>query len=78
MAGNADLPLAKGERHLKAFARLGWECVRRKGSHAMLKREGWDATIVIPCNKHDVKRGLLRTQLQLAGISIEDYCAAFK
>ena len=80
MPGAKDLPLAPGERHLKAFARLGWRPERKtKGSHVILEKAGHAAHLCIPCHKgKDVKRNLLHGQLKLGDISIEAYCSAFK
>jgi predicted RNA binding protein YcfA (HicA-like mRNA interferase family) len=74
-----DLPLAPGERHVKAFARASWAEVRRTGSHAILEKDGERYHLAIPCHgSTDVKRGLLAAQVHLAGMTIEEYCECFK
>lgn len=79
MASLRDLPQAKGERHVRAFKRFGWEETRvTRGSHRILEKDGCEATLSIPCGGKDVKRKLLDGQLKLAGISREDYIDAFK
>lgn len=77
--GHKDLPLASGERHAKAFERCGWTRIARRGrgSHILLVKAGVQATLSIP-NHPEVKRALLASQLALAGISIETYCAKFR
>lgn len=78
--GLRDLPLAPGERHVKAFERAGWRQTRKtRGSHAILEKEGVDATLSIPCHKgKDVKRALLSKQIKLAGMTGSEYLKHFK
>jgi len=80
MASVKDLPLAPGDRHVRAFGRLGWSQRRKtRGSHAILEHPDCRYHISIPCHRgKDVKRRLLADQLILAGISIDEYLAAFK
>lgn len=78
MPSARDLPLAKGERHVKAFKRFGWKRTRVNGSHHILEKEGMRPSLSIPCNNKDVKRHLIHEQLKLAGISTEEYLKAFK
>jgi predicted RNA binding protein YcfA (HicA-like mRNA interferase family) len=75
-----NLPLAPGDRHVKAFVRAGWtERKRTAGSHAIMTKDGHPEPLSIPCHKDkDVKRGLLEDLVQLAGMTIEEYCACFK
>jgi predicted RNA binding protein YcfA (HicA-like mRNA interferase family) len=73
-----DLPLAPGERHVKAFCRDGWEVARRQGSHAILEKPGVQPILSIPCHPRDLSRTLLARQVELAGLSAEKYHALFK
>jgi hypothetical protein len=77
--GQSDLPLASGEKHVKAFERLGWNCcakTKRKNPHFLLEKEGMKATLSIPAHP-EVKRRIVQKQIQLAGITEEEYIAAF-
>jgi predicted RNA binding protein YcfA (HicA-like mRNA interferase family) len=76
--GLRDLPEAKGDRHVKALRRFGWDHCRSNGSHKILEKDGVEPHLSIPCGGKNVKRTLLHTQLKLAGISIEEYTRAFK
>lgn len=75
--GLEQLPVAHYDRHAKALARLGWECVGGSGSHRVFKKDGHRNHITLPA-KGDVKRGLLGRVLRDAGISIDEYVAAFQ
>lgn len=76
--GQQRLPLASGNRHVRAFQRLGWTLNHSTGSHAILRKEGYPP-LSIPCHQgKDVKRGLLAKQLQLGEITEDDYLAVFK
>ncbi len=78
MPGLRDLPEAKGERHVKALCRCGWKETRSSGSHRILEKDGVEAILSIPCGGKNVKRTLLKGQLKLAGLSIEEYLKVFK
>lgn len=51
---------------LKLFIKDGWEVVRIKGSHHVLKKG--DKVEVIPIHGKDVPNGLLNTILKRAGL----------
>lgn len=75
---NEQLPIARGPRHIAAFERAGWTCVRIRGSHHILTKAGHAATLSVPCHKgKDVKRGLLRALIRDAGMSVEEYLGHF-
>ena len=76
--GLKDLPLAGGERHVAAFVHAGWACVRRKGSHQILEREGFENHLTVPCHPgKDVKRPLLAGLIKDAGMDYAAYCDHF-
>ena len=73
-----QLPVAPGVSHVAAFQRAGWKCARIRGSHQILTKEGHEATLSVPCHKgKDVKRGLLRSLIRAAGMSVEEYIQHF-
>ena len=78
MPGLRDLPEAKGDRHVKAFQRFGWDHCRSSGSHKILEKDGAEAHLSIPCGGKNVKRTLLHTQIKLAGLTIKEYLREFK
>jgi predicted RNA binding protein YcfA (HicA-like mRNA interferase family) len=80
--GLKDLPLAGGDAQARAFERLGWERrheTRGRNPHIILVKEGMTATLSIPKHKgRDVKRPLLANLIHQAGITQDEYVAAFK
>lgn len=80
--GQKNLPLAGGERHAKAFERLGWTQVRKtkgKNPHIIMEKPGHRSTLSIPVHKgRDVKRDLLAGLLKDVGVSEDEYLRAFK
>lgn len=77
--GNADLPLAPGKEHVKAFQRAGWTLLDRRGrgKHFILKMPGHPHTISIPDHREPVKRALLAAQVKRAGMTIAEYVDHF-
>jgi hypothetical protein len=78
--GQANLPLACGQDHVRAFQRLDWvlDSKRRgRGKHFLLTKPGMRATLSIP-DHHQVKRTIIASLIKLAGVSEEDYLKAFR
>ncbi|MEW6188241.1 MAG: type II toxin-antitoxin system HicA family toxin [Thermodesulfobacteriota bacterium] len=64
----------KPNRVIRAFERDGWKIERRTGSHIILSKRGKPGIISIPVHKgKPIKQGLLRKQIEIAGMSIEDF-----
>lgn len=69
----AKLPVISGRKVVKAFERDGWRVVRRARSrHIIMKKEGMVTTLSIPEHKV-LDRGLLRSLIRDAYISIERF-----
>ena len=66
------LPLLSGRDIVKAFEKLGWEQVRRKGSHSILTKDGHNATLSIP-NHKEVARGTLRSLIRAAELTVSEF-----
>ncbi|MES2709681.1 MAG: type II toxin-antitoxin system HicA family toxin [Verrucomicrobiota bacterium] len=58
---------------MKAFQRLGWEIARQRGSHIIMVRDGFSASLSVP-NHRPVARGTLRSLIRDAGLSVEEFC----
>lgn len=69
------LPVLSGAEVIKALEQLGFEQVRQRGSHVVLRR-GSSGTVV-PLHK-PVKIGTLAGILRQAGLSQEEFLAALK
>jgi predicted RNA binding protein YcfA (HicA-like mRNA interferase family) len=69
----AKLPVISGREAVKAFERDGWKVVRRaKSRHIIMKKENMVTTLSIPEHKV-LDRGLLRSLIRDAYISIEKF-----
>lgn len=76
--GLNDLPVAGGMRHVAAFEHAGWTCVRIKGSHRILERDGVENHLSVPCHgNRDVSRKLLDGLIKDAGMDHSTYCDHF-
>ncbi len=68
----------KPRRVVRAFRRLGWTVARQRGSHCILTKAGNSCNLSVPIHAGSVKQGLLRSLLVKAGISIEEFLAAYR
>ncbi len=65
------LPLLSGREIVRGLERLGWEVVRRRGSHIVLVRQGHIATLSVPDHR-EVARGTLRALIARADLKVEE------
>ncbi len=63
-----------GEDAVRKFVRGGWIVVRRRGSHIMLTRPGFQWTLSVP-HHPQLGRGLLRKLIKQAGLTAEEFNA---
>jgi hypothetical protein len=76
--GQGDLPLASGRQHARAFERRGWTQHPNRGKgHIILTKPGHTATLSVP-DHDEVKRATLAKLIVAAGMTIEEYCKAFR
>jgi len=67
------LPVVSGREAIKAFEKNGWRVMRRaKSGHIIMKKKGMLTTLSIPQHKV-LDRGLLRSLIRDAYISIERF-----
>jgi predicted RNA binding protein YcfA (HicA-like mRNA interferase family) len=69
------LPVLSGQDLLKALERLGFEQVRQRGSHVVMRRGS--AGCVVPMHK-EVKTGTLAGILRQAGVTQDELMGAVK
>jgi predicted RNA binding protein YcfA (HicA-like mRNA interferase family) len=67
------LPVLSGSDVIKALERLGFEQVRQRGSHVVMRRG--DTGTVVPLHK-EVKTGTLSGIIRQAQIPVEEFMAA--
>ena len=70
-----DLPSISGKEAVKVFNRLGFNAVRQRGSHIVLRKNSHGC--VIPLHK-SLAKGTLRGAIKQAGLSVEDFLAEYK
>jgi len=71
------LPVVSGREAAKAFERLGWVLLRRRGSHLVFGKPEVPANLTIPDHR-ELARGTLRALIRTAGITVEDFVAALQ
>ncbi|HET8564458.1 MAG TPA: type II toxin-antitoxin system HicA family toxin [Candidatus Binatia bacterium] len=67
-----SIKLCSGAEAVRKFIRAGWTVERRKGSHVMLTKAGYQYTLSIPQHR-ELGPGILRKLLRQAGISAEEF-----
>ena len=70
-----QLPCISGRKAVRVFESLGWLQVRQSGSHMVLVREGHVATLSVPDHK-EVAKGILRSLIRSAGLTVDDFVNA--
>ena len=67
------LPVVSGKECRKTLGKLGFEEVRQRGSHVVMKRE--DAGCVVPLHA-EIKTGTLAGILKQAGVNVDEFIEA--
>ncbi|ADE15153.1 YcfA family protein [Nitrosococcus halophilus Nc 4] len=67
-----SIPTLSGQEVVKVFSRCGWKVVRQRGSHIIMVKEGYTATLSVP-NHKEAAKGTLRSLIRLADLSIEQF-----
>jgi len=68
------MPRISGKELLKILALFGFEVIRQKGSHVILKKKTFDGEIgtVVPMHK-ELAEGTIRGILKQAKIEVDDF-----
>jgi len=69
------LPVISGTQAMRAFGLLGWEYVRRHGSHMILAKAGAVNTLSVPDHR-ELGRGLLRDLIRQAELTVGEFVEA--
>lgn len=72
-----EVPLLRPIEVVKTFERFGWRVVRQRGSHIILARPGHIATLSVP-DHPEVARGTLRSLIQKAGLTVDEFVSTLK
>lgn len=70
-----EIPRISGDEAIKVFEKLGFQQVRQKGSHVVMRRG--KKGCVIPRHKQ-LAVGTLRSAIRQADISVDEFVAAYK
>ncbi len=69
------LPRISGKEAIKTFQSMGFNTVRQKGSHVVLRKG--DFGCVIPLHK-ELAIGTLKSAIKQAKITVEDFITTYK
>jgi len=69
----SKLPAVMPKKAIKAFSKAGWRIARQKGSHIHLSKTGKEAILTIPRHNKPLKRGVLRTLIKRAGLTVDEF-----
>lgn len=70
-----SLPHVSGSEVVRALQKLGFEIIRQKGSHIVMRRGS--SGCVVP-NHKEIKVGTLSGVLKQAGVSYEEFMSALR
>jgi len=72
-------PSISGNEAIAGFAKFGFEEIRIRGSHHILKKPGHSYLLSVPVHGSDpVAKGTLRALLRGAGIELDDFLKAIR
>jgi predicted RNA binding protein YcfA (HicA-like mRNA interferase family) len=72
-----ELPHLSGRDTVRAFELLGWQVTRQRGSHIILTKAGYNATLSVPDHK-EVAKGTLRSLIRSSGLSVSEFLDVLK
>ena len=67
-----NLKLCSGAEAVQKLKRGGWSVVRRRGSHVILTKPGYQWTLSIPQHS-ELGPGLLRKLIRQADLTVEEF-----
>ena len=69
----SKLPRVSGREVVRAFARIGYEVDRQRGSHIVLRhRDPPHRRLVVPDHR-EIAKGTLRKLIREAGLTIDEF-----
>jgi predicted RNA binding protein YcfA (HicA-like mRNA interferase family) len=69
------LPRISGREAVKAFAQLGYEVDRQRGSHIMLRHARPPFRRLVIPDHREIAKGTLRALIREAGITVDEFRA---
>ncbi len=71
------LPHVSGREAARAFEKDGFTIERWRGSHMMMTKPGWPATLSVPDHR-EMRAGTLRSLIRDAGLTIDEFLALLR
>ena len=68
------LPVLRGRQVVQVFEAFGWRIARQRGSHIILVKPNYMATLSVPDHKV-VAKGTLRSLIRATGLTAEAFNA---
>lgn len=68
----SKLPCISGVECIRVLKRIGFEIVRQKGSHIIVRRDDPYSEVVVP-NHRELARGTLRAIIRQVGLSVDEF-----
>ena len=69
------LPVISGRDAVRAFAKVGYEVDRQRGSHIQLRQSAAPFRRLTVPDHREVARGLLRALIRDAGLTVDEFVA---
>lgn len=69
----SKLPVITAARLVKVLGKLGFECIRQRGSHAFYRHADGRSTVVPMHAGEDIRRGLMRAILRDLELTPEEF-----
>jgi predicted RNA binding protein YcfA (HicA-like mRNA interferase family) len=69
----SELPKVSGKMAIKVFGHLGFHQARQRGSHVILKKEGYPFLLSVPLHD-ELRKGTLRKLISDSGSTVEEFC----
>ena len=71
-----EVPRIKASEAIGAFLKAGFQQVRKRGSHLILKKEGHRLLLSVPCHRGKILGlGLLDSLIDASGLTREEFIA---
>lgn len=78
MAPPPKLPSTRPRDVKRALEKDGWREWRRRGSHAIMKKEGVALPVAVPMHRRDMPKGTLKSILKGAELTTEAFVELLK
>ncbi len=71
----AKLPVVGWKETVRALKKAGFAVVRQRGSHVILKRQGYAFLVAVLCHPGDLATGTLRQIVSDSGLTVDEFAA---